>query len=341
MAISGKLVNVTIPVYGVEKYLNRCVDSLLEQSLGDFELVLVDDGSTDGCGEICDEYALRDSRIISIHQHNGGLSAARNTGINWCLNISDSKWITFIDSDDWVHRQYLEKLYEACTGNDAKVAMCQYYETAGNTTDISLEMCVQNLVLDPEELWCHYQGQVNGKDKVYLSATVAWGKLYSKELWLDVRYPYGKLHEDEFTTYKILFALDRIVIVPEALIYYFQNPSSIVGSKWNIRRLDVVDALSNQMVYYKENGFMSAFRFARKSYYSLLKSSIHRLKEQHLFVGEKKYRLILKFALLREWKYNYPISEYEGYYLFAYPLIFKIYLYTRSIMNKLKRLIER
>ena len=106
-------VSVIVPVYKVEAYLHRCVDSVLNQSFSDFELILVDDGSPDNCGAICDEYAQKDSRVHVIHKTNGGLSDARNAGIDWAFANSDSQWLTFIDSDDWVHRDYLKLLLGA------------------------------------------------------------------------------------------------------------------------------------------------------------------------------------------------------------------------------------
>ena len=106
-------ISVIVPIYKVEQYLERCVDSILNQTFTDFELVLVDDGSPDNCGAICDEYAKKNERIVVIHKENGGLSDARNAGIEWALNNSGSEWITFIDSDDWVHIDYLEYLYNS------------------------------------------------------------------------------------------------------------------------------------------------------------------------------------------------------------------------------------
>ena len=105
-------ISVIVPVYKVEKYLSRCIDSILAQTYTDFELILVDDGSPDNCGKICDGYAEKDNRVV-IHQGNGGISAARNAGIDWAFENSDSEWIAFIDSDDWVHPLYLECLYNA------------------------------------------------------------------------------------------------------------------------------------------------------------------------------------------------------------------------------------
>ena len=124
-------ISVIVPVYKVEKYIHRCVDSILGQTFTDYELILVDDGSPDNCGAICDEYAVKDSRIVVIHQENGGLSAARNTGIDWSFANSDSRWLTFIDSDDWVHPEYLQRLLAAAVEHNVSVSICGYAQTEG------------------------------------------------------------------------------------------------------------------------------------------------------------------------------------------------------------------
>ena len=114
------LVSIVVPVFKVEQYLSRCVDSILNQTFKDFELILVDDGSPDKCGQMCDEYAKTDNRIHVIHKKNGGLSDARNAGIEWCIENSNSEWVTFIDSDDWVHPQYLESMLNANLKNNTQ-----------------------------------------------------------------------------------------------------------------------------------------------------------------------------------------------------------------------------
>jgi len=119
-------ISVVIPVYNVESYINRCVDSLLDQSFTDFDLVLVDDGSLDNSGAICDEYEKKDKRICVIHKANWGLSDARNVGIEWALTNSNSEWITFIDSDDWVHPDYLRYLYRAVCENDVELSVVKF-----------------------------------------------------------------------------------------------------------------------------------------------------------------------------------------------------------------------
>ena len=122
------LISVIVPVYKVEKYIHRCVDSILTQTFTDFELILVDDGSPDNCGIICDEYALKDNRIHVIHKENGGLSDARNAGIDWAFENSNSEWLTFIDSDDWVHPKYFEAMVRAAQIYRTEIAICNYLE---------------------------------------------------------------------------------------------------------------------------------------------------------------------------------------------------------------------
>ena len=124
-------ISVIVPVYKVEQFIHRCVDSILLQSFYDFELILVDDGSPDQCGAICDAYAAADNRIHVIHQKNGGLSAARNTGIDYVMANSKSHWLTFVDSDDWLHPQTLEVLLKAAEENNSRVSVCGYRETVG------------------------------------------------------------------------------------------------------------------------------------------------------------------------------------------------------------------
>ena len=122
------LVSVIVPVYKVEKYLRRCIDSILNQTFTGFNLILVDDGSPDNCGLICDEYAEKDNRIHVIHKKNGGLSDARNAGLEWYFEHSDSKWLTFIDSDDWIHPRYLEGLLEAERIYSTDIVVCDYLD---------------------------------------------------------------------------------------------------------------------------------------------------------------------------------------------------------------------
>ena len=181
------LVSVIVPVYKVEKYLRRCVDSLLAQTFRDFELILVDDGSPDECGKMCEEYARLDPRVIALHRENGGLSAARNTGIDWSFANSDSKYIAFVDSDDWVERNYLETLVKGIAlGADVSSVCCRYVHE-GENENISppLMETAECRQMPPKDYWLH----VN----LYMTA---WGKLYDKQPGCYHRYGAVKEGED-------------------------------------------------------------------------------------------------------------------------------------------------
>ena len=236
-------ISVIVPVYKVEKYIHRCVDSILGQTFRDFELILVDDGSPDNCGTICDEYAAKDNRVVVIHQQNSGLSAARNAGIDWSFANSDSQWLTFVDSDDWIHPQMLEHLLRAATDSDVSVSMCSYCETEGA---INWNMHTDTLaqVWPAEDLLLHH----------LVNATIAWGKLYKKTCFDVIRYPIGKLHEDEFVTYRILFEQKTMAFLPMPLYAYFVNNLGITKSNWTPRRMDALDAKEEQIAFYQENG---------------------------------------------------------------------------------------
>ena len=123
------VISIIVPVYKVEKYLSRCIDSILSQTFKDFELILVNDGSPDNSGDICNKYAEKDKRVIVLNQANGGLSSARNAGLNWLYDNSDSQWITFVDSDDWIHPNYLEFLYNGAVNRRGKISICEFVRT--------------------------------------------------------------------------------------------------------------------------------------------------------------------------------------------------------------------
>lgn len=237
-------ISVIVPVYKVERFLSRCIDSILAQTYEDFELILVDDGSPDGSGAICDAYAERDSRIHVIHQKNGGLSAARNTGIDWAFANSGSRWLAFVDSDDWVHPEYLRMLYRAAEETACKISACGFYKTDGKSFPDDLDCSV--FCLSADDYYC-------GSTHDGLTA-VAWNKLYHKSLFQKLRYPIGKLHEDEFTTYQAVYQAGRVGVTPARLYAYYQNPDGIMRSDWNPRRMHVLEAFEQQIAFAKETG---------------------------------------------------------------------------------------
>lgn len=232
-------ISVIVPVYKVERFLSRCVDSILAQTYEDFELILVDDGSPDNCGRICDAYAQKDDRVHVIHQHNGGLSAARNTGIDWAFSNSDSRWLAFVDSDDWVHPDFLNVLYNTAKETACKISACGFFNTTGMDFADAGNAAISCISVD--DYYC---------ESFHHGATpAACGKLYHKSIFKDLRYPIGKLHEDEFTTYLALYNVGKIGVTAAQLYAYYQNPNGIMQSEWSPRRMDVLEAFEQQIEF--------------------------------------------------------------------------------------------
>lgn len=278
------MIKVVIPVYNTEPYLRRCIDSVLVQTEKDYFIVLVDDGSPDNCGKICDEYAAKHENIYVIHQTNQGISTARNAGIKF---ISEFDYLTFIDSDDWVHPRYLEVLLCAAQCTGCAMSVCDYQEVELLPNQLN-NIDFTPIILTPEECYCTKQ----------ICATVTWGKLYRKEVFQNVHFPIGKLYEDTFTTWKLIFSLDKIAIVPTALYYYFYNPNGITKRKWNPQNMDLLDALDEQIDYFKKNNYELAQQKAIEKYHFFINFYISAVKKT-----EYKDVYLKKLLLLKEKSY--------------------------------------
>ena len=320
------MISVIVPVYKVEEYLSRCVNSILKQTNTNFELILVDDGSPDRCGEICEDYAKQDQRVHVLHRENGGLSAARNTGIEWVLKNSDSVWITFIDSDDWIHPRYLELLYQAVQSTGLSVAIGGFERTDGTHEPI-VDVTARETVLEPETFYC--------SDKV--TATVAWGKLYRKQDFASVRYPEGKIHEDEFTTYKILFSYERIAVIEQPLYAYFQNSQSIMGSQWSPKHIAETEGMLAELQYFAANGYPNAEAYTARAYLNSIYRNLQNAKACGVCylseVSDLKHQL--KMALLKYGKLaDTNLSRTPWFYYEAFPNTTLPYRAIRKVTKK-------
>lgn len=238
-------ISVIVPVYKVEPYLCQCIDSILKQTFQDFELILVDDGSPDGCPAICDEYAEKDSRVRVIHKENGGLSSARNVGLENALG----QYISFIDSDDYIHNEMLEMMLLNLQKNDADMAVCGVES-----------------VFPAETVYHHIKPQVlSRQEAVDLLATQWWlfviacNKLYKRELFSQVRYPEGFINEDAATIHRLIGACNRIVTVEQTLYCYRQSANSIMRSSFSIRRTDNLSALADRIQYSYQHHWDNVF----------------------------------------------------------------------------------
>lgn len=228
------LISVILPVYNVEVYLERCIKSVCEQTYKNLEILLIDDGSTDSSGVICDNYAEEDKRIRVFHKKNGGLSDARNYGIK---NAS-AEWVSFIDSDDFVDRDYIQYLFELIVKYDTDMSICQHrvcFENGkqkeyGTNGDILLtnKKCIEKML---------YHDVID---------TSAWGKLYRTRLFNEVQYPKGKLFEDIATTYALMLQCKDIAVGLESKYNYILRKNSIVYGSFNPKKLDLLE-MTDQM----------------------------------------------------------------------------------------------
>ena len=251
------LISVIVPVYKVEPYLRQCVESILAQTFQDFELILVDDGSPDNCGPICDEYAAKDGRIHVIHQQNGGLSAARNAALDWMFANSSSTHLTFIDSDDWVHKRYLEILYRVIDKGGNSISTCDYAfasDSAESLSAISGKIEVTELV--PGRFWCE-----KGR-----TSALAWCKLISNELFRNLRFPVGRIHEDVMLMPHVVFQVKSLQCIDEPLYYYRMRGDSITHKKWSPKELDFCDAMEMQMELFTRMELDAPRRLAVEQY---------------------------------------------------------------------------
>lgn len=241
------MISIIVPVYRVEKYLKKCIDSILNQTYSEFELILVDDGSPDGCPIICDEYADQDSRVKVVHKTNGGLSDARNAG----LEIATGEFIGFVDSDDYIAPQMYSVLLNSLLENDADVAICNYARVDENNKkgNASLIPCSKYRCFSQskfiEELLQPYGG----------TFIVVWNKLYRKSIFQNLRFPYGKQHEDEFIIHHVVAQCKKIVCVEDELYYYTQRNDSIMSQKFNVKYMDYGEALIDRYYFTKKMKF--------------------------------------------------------------------------------------
>jgi glycosyltransferase involved in cell wall biosynthesis len=209
------------------------VDSILSQTYGNFELILVDVGSTDGSGRICDAVAERDDRVCVIHQANGGPAAARNAGIDRVMAGGASDWITFVDSDDWVLPEFVEKLYSAVIENDCDLSECGFAALSSEVIPEANCNDSFSVVDDIQAMKTHLE---DGHFR-----QVVWNKLYKREV-ITVELAEGKYHEDVFWTYQIIANCKKLVHITDVLYCYFQREGSIMGVGYSLKRMDAVEA---------------------------------------------------------------------------------------------------
>jgi len=270
-------ISVIVPVYKVEPYLDTCVRSIAEQSFRDIEILLVDDGSPDACPALCDAWAAKDGRIRVIHRLNGGLSAARNSGID----AASAPWLFFVDSDDSLLPGALQSVWDAQKATGAPLVVCNlcHVEESGRPVPGVDFSGMQDEVLDQAAFWQRYE--TKDAERIYYS--VAWNKLYKAELFDRCRYRPGKRYEDQFILPELIDQCDRIACLAAVGYRYLRRAGSIMGEGSSMNYLDRPEYLLEWAGYFAQKGRL-------KKAEGLLNDAVLNLSEKHRFKLEEPSR---------------------------------------------------
>ncbi len=297
------LISVIIPVYKVEKYLKRCVDSVLAQTYENIEIILVDDGSPDNCGEMCDEYARADSRVVVIHKENGGVSAARNIGVE----RSHGEYVTFVDSDDYISPDYVEYLYSLLSDNDADVAIADFKKTSENSYDFTFDKETNVKMLDGKEACVKMLDT-----SLFMQFVTPVAKLFKRRTALEHPFPVGQRHEDEALMYKIYYQVQRVVCSDKKIYAYYNNPTSYLNTSGKYFKTDLYKTMTERNEFFESRGEV---KLARISYKRLIRYLINdsircsgRSDELIYDTAKKKWRSKYFSSRARIYVISYKIS---------------------------------
>ena len=259
-------ISIVIPAYNVEKYIEHCLESVIHQTYKNLQIILVDDGATDTTGEICDRYAKIDNRIEVIHKSNGGLADARNKG----LERVTGEYIAFLDSDDYIYPSFYEELHDLLKKYEADIAECDFLRIDIDNKEKSEQLIseenakrkIEEEVTNNIEALKLLYGVKLGP---YVKKVVVWNKLYKRRVYEKIRFPLGKLHEDEYTTYKALYNANKIVSTNRVLHGYMQTKNSIMRQEIKQKRIDdTLDAYVQVVEFFKNQNLSELEMKARR-----------------------------------------------------------------------------
>lgn len=323
MQNDNELISVIIPVYGVEKYLNKCIQSILSQTYTNLEIILIDDGSPDNCPFICDQYARQDFRVKVIHKINEGLSSARNAG----LDIASGQYITFIDSDDWISEDFIHTLYGALKSTNSQISV-------GNTQIVHVDASINETDLKRSEslqIFTSFEAVVNMYQHtkgLSLQFVTVWNNLYEARLFNTLRFPKGKNNEDEFVNYKLFFLANQIVYSSKKIYYYFIRNDSIMRSEYSLSRLVKLEALEERILFFDNIREKKLMNKSLYLYYHQLLYHLYMIK--FTFPNEQLIYESLQVKhnkLSREMLTNDGINLKEKLIVFLFFLFPKLYKY--------------
>lgn len=320
------LISIIVPVYKVEKYLEKCVKSILAQTYKNIEVILIDDGSPDYCPIICDNYEEKDDRVIAIHKRNGGLSDARNAG----MAIAKGEFICFVDGDDYVSEDFCELLLSAVLKSNADMAICNYLvvdENGNSIQDKNIHLPIKDECISSQKFIKEYCG------KYGWYYVIACNKIYKRKLFENVKYPVGKQHEDAFVIHHLVAQCNRIACVKKTLYFYVQRQGSIM-SQISVRNMDLGEALIDQYRFAKKNGNPLLRKYAVRRLSFELEKWITICKDDSM--AAQRYKELCKQAHFL----IYEKCAWEGY-SFQAKLYYKLRIISPKFADIIKKLKNR
>lgn len=310
------LVSVIVPVYMVERWLGRCVDSIVSQTYTNLEIILVDDGSPDSCPQLCDSYASQDPRIKVIHQSNQGLSAARNAALDACTG----EYITFVDSDDWVAPSLVEELVRVALTAPGSIVVGDFVRVEERAVQVEHG----ERTFEPVRVLSVDEALVQLHFGLGIRLVTAWGKLYPARIFETVRYPVGRAHEDEFVAHELIVQAAQVVLVQQALYFYFVRPGSIMGTRRVSELIDAADALVGRAEFLREAGFVEIAALAEQRlayrYIALIRLAVLTDDQVRLRQFRQRARILARQMVksgargvaLELWAYSYAHKQMDG-----------------------------
>lgn len=325
--------SIIVPVYNAKAYLQRCVDSILAQTYRDYELILVDDGSTDGSNNICDSFTSLDNRIKVFHQTNKGLSSARNRGVK----VATGEIIGFVDSDDWIEPQMFEQMITALEENDSDIVICRVR---------LIEEDVDRIIGHEDKMILskHEGTKEILRDDVILS--FAWNKIYKRSLFKDIEYPEGRIYEDTATTYKLFYESNKIVSLPLVGYNYWQNPKGICRKRvddikeYIKRELDNALAFDERYVFAKHHeGLEEVVSLCAYKAYRMIRCFIHMLGHKKYLITEEQEAIVDRIMHSFDTKDLIRFSTFEKMDLYLFRVskrLLKTYVNIIPLFRKMK-----
>ena len=333
-----RTIGVIVPVYNAEKYLVNCIESILSQTYRNLLLILIDDGSTDNSGKICDEYRKKDQRVYVIHQKNSGQSVARNKGLNFLFSNCEFDYIGFVDSDDFIHPQMYECLYNILSDNDANMSICSYMDVK---IDPNHNYKMSNF-LDISKFDYEIIDKREALKRLFISDNDRYGlvmpKLYKKNLFEKRRFIEGVIYEDVASCYKVLYDANSIAVTNNKLYFYNYNPESTTKKKYTKERLYIIIAMEDQIKFLKEKKYMDVYRLAIQKYLYLLTyhGNLAHRDLNDILIDKMIYRKLRTLFWKEFIKCKITPLNSPDCYNTLFPKMMKLYWYAYGIFRRMK-----